>query len=201
MMKSLLRLAQDKGVEIINGIEVKSVKQETSYATLEINDFKIKATNVIIATNGFAKELLPEINVEPARAQVLITKPIEGLKLKGTFHYEQGYYYFRNVGNRVLFGGGRNLDFKTENTSEFKLTSRVQNKLDALLKEVILPYKKDVEVEMRWVGVMGVGEKKTTIVKQINDNIYCAVRMGGMGVALGSLIGKEVVELLINKRT
>jgi len=53
-----------------------------------------------------------------------------------------------------------------------------------------------VKIETRWVGIMGVGDKKTTIVKQLDKNIYCAVRMGGMGVAIGSLIGKEVVDLL-----
>lgn len=195
-MKSLLKLAQEKGVEIINGIEVKSVHQKADKVVIELNEFNLEVSNVIVATNGFAKQLLPELSVEPARAQVLITAPIEGLKLKGTFHYEQGYYYFRNVGNRVLFGGGRNLDFETENTSEFKLTSIIQNKLEQLLQDVILPYKKDIKIEMRWVGIMGVGDSKTTIVKQLDENIYCAVRMGGMGIAIGSLIGKEVVELL-----
>ena len=57
--------------------------------------------------------------MQPARAQVLITKPIKNLQIKGTFHLDKGYYYFRNIDNRILFGGGRNLDFKTEETSEF----------------------------------------------------------------------------------
>ncbi|MGB0887891.1 MAG: NAD(P)/FAD-dependent oxidoreductase [Vicingaceae bacterium] len=195
-MKNLLKLAQDKGVEVINGVNVKSVSKNKEKTIVELDNFKIEANNIIVSTNGFAKQLLPELDVEPARAQVLITKPIEGLKLKGTFHYEQGYYYFRNVGNRVLFGGGRNLAFQEENTSEFNLTPVIQNRLEELLKTVILPYQKEIEIEMRWVGIMGVGNKKTTIVKQFDNNIYCAVRMGGMGVAIGSLIGKEVVELL-----
>ena len=195
-MKNLLKLARSKGVEIMNGVEVQSINQKEGKVVIGLKDFELEAKNVIVATNGFAKQILPELDVEPARAQVLITEPIEGLKLKGTFHYEQGYYYFRNVGNRVLFGGGRNLAFETENTTKFNLTPTIQNRLDQLLKEVILPYKKDVKIEMRWVGIMGVGDKKTTIVKQLDNNIYCAVRMGGMGVAIGSLIGKEVVRLL-----
>jgi len=48
---------------------------------------------------------------------------------------------------------------------------------------------------MRWAGIMGVGDTKTTIVKQHTQNIYIAVRMGGMGVAIGSLIGKEIAEI------
>ena len=118
-MQSLLKLAQQKGVIILNVVEIKKINQWNDKVILTLEHFDIQAGNIIIATNGFAKQLLPELNVEPARAQVLITEPIEGLKLKGTFHYEQGYYYFRNVGNRVLFGGGRNLAFETENTTEF----------------------------------------------------------------------------------
>jgi hypothetical protein len=45
---------------------------------------------------------------------------------------------------------------------------------------------------------MGVGEKKTTIVKLISPNVACSVRMGGMGVAIGSLIGAEVADLILN---
>lgn len=195
-MKNLLALAQQKDIFIINGVEVKGVESVGDGAEIQLKDYSIKANKVVIATNGFAKQLLPELDVEPARAQVLITEPIEGLKLKGTFHYEQGYYYFRNVGNRVLFGGGRNLAFNEENTSEIALTNLIQNRLDELLKTVILPYKSTVKVEMRWAGIMGVGEKKTTLVKELEPNIYCAVRMGGMGVAIGSLIGKEIAELV-----
>jgi hypothetical protein len=45
----------------------------------------------------------------------------------------------RNIGDRILLGGGRNLDFDVENTTEFAQTEIVQNKLEELLKEVILP--------------------------------------------------------------
>lgn len=193
---ALLNLAKEKDISILNGVEVTKVNQGTNKVIITLEHFDLEATNVLIATNGFAKQLLPELNVEPARAQVLITEPIEGLKLKGTFHYEQGYYYFRNVGDRVLFGGGRNLALNEENTTDISLTMTIQNKLDDLLKNVILPYQTNVNVEMRWAGIMGVGDTKTTIVKQLNDNIYCAVRMGGMGVAIGSLIGKESAELM-----
>jgi hypothetical protein len=45
---------------------------------------------------------------------------------------------YRNIGDRILLGGGRNLDFDVENTTEFAQTEIVQNKLEELLK-VILP--------------------------------------------------------------
>ena len=52
------------------------------------------------------------------------------------------------------------------------------------------------EIEHRWSGIMGVGQQKKPIVKQLSNNVYCGVRLGGMGVAIGSLIGKELADLI-----
>jgi hypothetical protein len=43
---------------------------------------------------------------------------------------------------------------------------------------------------------MGVGNQKKAIVKQLSNNVFCGIRMGGMGVAIGSLVGKELAQLL-----
>jgi hypothetical protein len=43
---------------------------------------------------------------------------------------------------------------------------------------------------------MGIGSHKNPIVSQISENVYCGVRLGGMGVAIGSLIGQELAELI-----
>jgi gamma-glutamylputrescine oxidase len=194
MMQSLLKLTTDSGVTILNGITVTGINDSGKKVAVLTNWQALEATKVIVATNGFAKELLKIKDVEPARAQVLITKPIHNLKLKGTFHYQQGYYYFRNIHNRVLFGGGRNLDLKAENTTEFKLTSLVQNELERLLREMILPGQ-TFEVDHRWAGIMGVGKEKKPIINHITNNVVAAVRMGGMGVAIGSLVGKQAAEM------
>lgn len=196
MMVALIKKVRSLDVEIINGFDVKEMHDDSEKVSIKSgNDIHFTCKSVIIATNGFAKQLLPTYQVNPARAQVLITTPIKNLKLNGSFHYESGYYYFRNVGNRVLFGGGRNLDFKTEETTDFGLTQLVQNRLEKLLKNMILPYA-DYQIDMRWSGIMGVGPSKKSIVKAVSKNIFCAVRMGGMGVAIGSLVGEEVAQMV-----
>jgi hypothetical protein len=43
---------------------------------------------------------------------------------------------------------------------------------------------------------MGIGNSKSPIVSQLSDNVYCGVRLGGMGVAIGSLIGTELADLI-----
>ncbi len=55
----------------------------------------------------------------------------------------------------------------------------------------------DFTVDYKWSGIMGVGTNKTTIVKNISENVVCAVRLGGMGVAIGSLIGEEAANLCL----
>jgi glycine/D-amino acid oxidase-like deaminating enzyme len=149
---------------------------------------------ILFATNGFANALT-KVAVQPARAQVIITEPIPNLDIKGTFHLGRGYYYFRNIGDRILFGGGRNLDFDAENTTEFGQTKIVQNKLEDLLKNVFLP-NQDFQIAHRWSGIMGIGNSKNPVVEQLSENVYCGVRLGGMGVAIGSLIGTELADLI-----
>jgi glycine/D-amino acid oxidase-like deaminating enzyme len=171
---------------------VETYTEKSNNVVIKTNHFEFSSAKLILTTNGFARQLINE-DVQPARAQVLITKPLKDLHIKGTFHLDCGYYYFRNIDNRILLGGGRNLDFKTENTTDFSQTQRIQNALEALLKNTILP-DREFEIEHRWSGIMGVGFQKKPIVKQLSNHVYCGVRMGGMGIAIGSSIGKQVSE-------
>ncbi len=196
MMRTLLNKVYQQDVLVLNGCEIKQIEQETNYTCLRTSQGNFKAAKVILATNAFASQLFPELNVIPGRGQVLVTKPIDGLKLKGTYHFDEGYYYFRNIDNRVLFGGGRNLDFETEKTWEFGQTEAVKNKLTTYLHDVILPGQ-DFEIDCWWSGIMGFGEDISPIVKQVSPGIFCAVRCNGMGVAMGSLVGEEVAELAL----
>ena len=194
MASELLKKVQALGVKILNNISVESFVENSTNINIKTNRLDFYSKKLLIATNGFANKLLKE-NVQPARAQVLITKPIKNLPIKGTFHLDKGYYYFRNINNRILFGGGRNLDFKTEETSEFGETEIIQHQLEKILKETILP-NTNFEIEHRWSGIMGVGNQKKAIVKQLSNNVFCGVRLGGMGIAIGSLVGKELADLV-----
>ena len=137
---------------------------------------------------------MPHLNVKPARAQVIVTTPIHDLKIKGTFHYQQGYYYFRNIDGRILLGGGRNMDFDGETTTEMVTTEKIIDSLKELMSQVILPGS-DYSIEYEWSGIMGIGDTKAPIVEKLDERIAVGVRMGGMGVAIGSLIGKELSQL------
>ncbi|QLG45434.1 NAD(P)/FAD-dependent oxidoreductase [Costertonia aggregata] len=196
MMSALLLKASRDNILLLNSITVTAYEEANTKVLIETDGFNFSTKKLFLATNGFSKRLINE-KVRPARAQVLITKPIENLSIKGTFHLDEGYYYFRNIDNRILFGGGRNLNFDEENTFKFGLTDEIQESLEHILKKVILPNTAH-EIDRRWSGIMGMGHQKKPIVKQVSENVFCGVRLGGMGIAIGSIIGKELAEL-VNK--
>ncbi len=196
MMQSLLKLAQEQNIKILNGLAIKDVQENG--ATVEVitnQDWSLQAKKVLVATNGFANKLFPELAVRPARNQVLITKPIAGLPIQGCFHYHKGYVYFRNIDNRILLGGARHLDLEGETTDEFGFSTTIQNYLTEFLNTTILPHQK-VEIDYWWSGIMGIGTAKKPLVQKLSDHVAIAVRMGGMGIAIGSLIGEEGAALL-----
>ena len=138
--------------------------------------------------------------MQPARNQVLVTKPIPELKIKGTFHLDEGYTYFRNIDNRILLGGGRNLDLTGEQTDALGTSETIQAYLEKTLSQIILP-QTPVEIDYRWSGILGVGAQKKPILKPLSEHVFCGVRLGGMGVAIGSQIGKELADLLDPPKT
>lgn len=199
MMRRLLHLVQSLGVMVFNCCSVQKIEPEGSNITLVTDQGNFRAGRVILATNAFTTRLFPQLKVTPGRGQVLVTKPVNGLRLKGTYHFDHGYYYFRNIDGRVLFGGGRNLDFQAEETFEFGNTEAVQRKLEYYLREMIIPGQ-PVDVDYWWSGIMGFGEHISPIVKEVEPGIFCAVRLNGMGVAMGSLVGEEVADLVLKSQ-
>src|SRR6185436_9196181 len=98
-------------------------------------------------------------------------------------------------GDRILLGGGRNLSPDIERTDELGHTDLIQEALLDLLRTVILPGQ-PFEIDTWWSGILGIGPVKKPIVQFVSPHVAVAVRMGGMGVAIGSLVGEEGAALL-----
>ena len=194
MMQALLKDAIANNILILNSQNLTTYHEKSDSVDVSLGDFTFTTKKLLFATNGFAEQLTNGA-VKPARAQVLITEPIPNLNIKGTFHIDRGYYYFRNIGNRILFGGARNLDFEGETTTDFGNTDIIQDQLEKLLREVILP-ETNFTIAHRWSGIMGMGTGKVPIVKRLSNHVYCGVRLGGMGIALGSIIGRDLADII-----
>jgi glycine/D-amino acid oxidase-like deaminating enzyme len=198
LVQSLLHKVQGMGVNVLNGFEIKNIHQNQKTIELTTNQpFNLSTNKLLLCTNAFTKDLLPEIDIVPVRGQVVVTLPIENLLFKGTFHAEEGFYYFRNLGNRVLLGGARNKAFDAEQTTDLSTSETIQQELEKFLAEVVLPNHPDAyTIDHRWSGTMAFGKEKLPIVKEVAPNIFCAVRMSGIGVALAPVVAKKVTEMM-----
>lgn len=196
LCQALLRLVQSMGVTILNNVEITGYEKVHGQLLLHTqHDYPLLSSQLLVATNAFARQLLPQLDVSPARGQVLVTSPIEDLPFNGTFHFDKGYYYFRNLGQRVLLGGARNMAMEEENTAEMAITDRIQQELERFLRETVLPGR-HYTIDHRWSGIMGMGSEKMPILRAVNDHVFCAVRMSGMGVALAPVIGEKVADMM-----
>ncbi|MDB5284132.1 MAG: dependent oxidoreductase [Bacteroidota bacterium] len=200
MMRCLIDLCMSKGIEIKTGCEVVRIEENKNGVNVVANDsgneMVFNAQQVGVCTNAFTRQFYPDLDIQPGRGQVLITKPIIGLKFKGIYHFDKGYYYFRRLGDRILFGGGRNLDFETERTTDFSFNQKIQNDLLDKLRTIIVPGL-NPEVEDWWTGIMAFGSSKFPILMRQSERICMGVRMGGMGVAIGSGVGEKLANLII----
>lgn len=201
LLRALTNYAQHCGVEIKTGANVASFTEKKNKVVVAVNDhfrneeWQLRCDTLSLCTNAFTRQLLPNEDVVPGRGQVLVTKPIEGLRFKGIFHLDCGYYYFREIAGRVLLGGGRNLDVEGETTTELALNERIQNDLVQKLNEIILPTQ-PYEIDMRWSGIMAFGQSKQPIVRAFSNRVFGAFRMGGMGVAVGSEVANKLARII-----
>lgn len=200
MMRSLARLATDRGIVILTGAEVSSIEEETAGVLLRVRNSRSEETDfhadrIAVCTNALLPDLVPELPITPGRGQVLLTSRIDRLPWQGTFHIDEGFYYFRNIDGRVLLGGGRNLDFEQETTSTFGPNEMILERLEELLRRTIVP-NSEFTIERQWSGIMGFTPDKLPIVRKRSDNIVVGFGCNGMGIALASTIAEEVATLM-----
>ena len=199
-MTSLLNLAQRVGVRILTGVSVCEVQKNEGIVLAEDGageiNMEFKAKKIAICTNAFTKRLWPESDIQPGRGLILLSEPL-GFKVRwrGTFHMDKGYVYFRQVDGRLLLGGARNKDFEGEKSTDFEVNPKIKSHLENLANEVIFPGK-SMAWDMEWTGIMAFGKIKSPIIQQVGTNTVAAVRLGGMGVAIGWQVGKELSVLL-----
>jgi glycine/D-amino acid oxidase-like deaminating enzyme len=157
------------------------------------NGMVLRAGLVLNATNAFDSQLTGNQEVKPARAQVLITEPLANLPFDGNYHMDEGYYYFRNVGKRLLLGGARNMDLAGETTCEMALNPVVHERLDQVLQG-LLPGR-EVAIGQRWTGIMGMRADKRPSLEHRDGSLHLT-GMSGMGVALAFSLTKQVLSYL-----
>ena len=175
-----------ENIGLLTGHEVTNLIHGQGCWTVETADGHIQAPRVLVANNGWASALL-DLDVQTAPNTVLVSQPQAALLLPSTVHHDRGYVYAREVDGRVLIGGGRHWTCSSE-------AERVE-RLKAWAVEHIAGLS-HFEVEFQWQGHLGVGASRGPLIEDLGDGLYAGVRMGGMGVAIGTLVGRKLADLV-----
>jgi glycine/D-amino acid oxidase-like deaminating enzyme len=195
MIAQMRLKALSLGVEIYNGVNVLGFSHSASGVEINSSAGTWRAEQVIFCVNAFANNFGFQFDIQPKRNQVIVSKEMNHY-LEATYHAERGYIYFRPIGKRILIGGMRHLFPQTENTINFGNTDEVITALSDYASEVVVS-DDNFEIDMQWSGIIAMGTIKKPIVERINSRIGIAVRMGGMGVAIGTSVGREISTLMM----
>lgn len=193
MMSRLADRVTQAGIAIRWKTPVESIGSDGTVRTGE--EITFKGRQVLMAGNGFSCRLCEELAVQPARGMVVVSEPWPGIPWRGTFSHDRGYIYFRNVGDRLLLGGGRNLAAEEETRDEFGINETIRTHLHAFARKV-LHMPPAVGLDYEWSGIMGFTPTKTPIVKRLDEHRVVAAGLSGMGIAIGMDIGRQAAGLL-----
>ena len=203
LVESLVADCHRAGVRFLFGCPVESV-QTVSAGQVDISGpawGHITATRALITVNAFARQLLPADfpeTIRPVRNQVLLSRPLPYLKLRGCYHYHEGYVYFRNVGpDRLLIGGGRHRAGVASETADFGEHPEVADYLVGKLRQWY-PERgwTRADFPLRWSGILAQGDGKTPVLRFAEDRVLVAGRLAGMGVALSAALAQRAVRML-----
>ncbi|MGA0233328.1 MAG: NAD(P)/FAD-dependent oxidoreductase [Saprospiraceae bacterium] len=196
MIAFLLNKLKSAGVTLINGMEILDFEPGPAIHIIGRSGMHIKTSKLLLCTNAFTNRLLDMADIVPARNQVLVSNKLKELPWKGCFHYDRGYVYFRDIDGRILLGGARNIDLEAETTDNFGSNKKVEDHLEGLLRNICPDH--EIFVEYRWSGIIASGKSKKPIIRKVDDNIVAAVRLGGMGGAIGSHVGERGAGLILS---
>ena len=143
----------------------------------------------VVATNAYAPELCPTLTplIAPRRGQMLSTAPLPREVAPRPTYAHWGYQYWRQTPDRrLVMGGWRDLDLDGEVGFEEKTTSRIQEGIEAGLRELA---PEGAVIEHRWAGIMGFARDGRPLVGWLDATHQLAICAGftghGMGLAAG----------------
>lgn len=192
--------AREAGVKILRGLQVDALEggenggaprwRVRRVGSSVEEGLTLDAGCILVANNGLARQLLSQSgaaapDVHPVRNRVLVTHPIPGWSAPGTYHADCGYLYARAVEGRLLIGGGRHWELGTKDLEAELLRWAA----------TVWPATRGAKIAYRWEGYLGIGGEREPIVTTWMPGIHIAVRLGGMGVAIGTDLGRELAAL------
>ncbi|MEM6294929.1 MAG: FAD-dependent oxidoreductase [Myxococcota bacterium] len=195
LLATIGREAANAGAQLRQG-HVTALDPQTRRA--HVGDTTIDYGVAVVAVNAWTRALVPDIAIEPQRAQMLATAPTGSGRTIGPVCYAcWGYDYFRQrEDGRVMLGGRRHLHRDAEVTDDSVPTPAVQASLDRYLSDHLAPMG-PLQVQARWSGIMGFSPDELPFWAPLSDasgadNTHVLGGMTGHGMGLGGVCGQTI---------
>jgi glycine/D-amino acid oxidase-like deaminating enzyme len=196
MVAAFHRALDQAGVQRLHGVDVKGVSPSPNGWALDTNVGRLDSHRIGLCTNGLAAKLVSGLEVRPVPNRVMVLRVAPGTLPEGTYHIDRGYLYMRTLDHQhVLFGGGRHWGV------ELPLPPARDEAAEAQWDDRLLAASEhwvpSEEVTHRWTGWLGVGPDRRPLIGESQPGLHHAVRMGGMGVAIGARVGRDLASTLL----
>jgi hypothetical protein len=180
---------------IREGVEVTGVVPAGAEVSVRSGESECRAGVVILATNGYTSRLLPQVKIQPTRAQMLASAPVSKTIVDMPTYSHFGYQYWRQlVSGELLIGGWRDTSMETEVGYDDQPTDQIQEHLDRKLAEM----SPGAEVTNRWAGIMGFTETGLPLAGPVEGmrNVYTCAGFNGHGMGFAFMSAKRLVEMI-----
>ncbi|TNF57719.1 MAG: FAD-dependent oxidoreductase [Rhodobacteraceae bacterium] len=198
----LIAAARAAGVAIHGESAVTSLTREGGIWRLDTAKGRVRADKVIVATNGYSSEHIPEwlaARFLPTQSTVLVTRPItpEEQHSQGWTSRQMSYdsrnlvHYFRLMPDgRMLFGmrGGVFSSAAAEKRARAALRRHFRE---------MFPAWANVDIEHEWSGMVCLSPKRVPFAGPVpgQPGLYAGFAYHGNGVSMGSHVGDLVGRL------
>jgi gamma-glutamylputrescine oxidase len=157
----------------------------------------VKAPNVIIAGNGYLRNLQPavEAHVMPINNFVVTTAPLgkDGAErlIRGRLAVSDSrfvVYYFRiTPDDRLLFGGGETYSYRFPNDIAGMVRTH-------LLR--VFPQLHATRIEYAWGGTLAITSSRLPFVREIEPGLFNASGFSGQGIVVAPFAGKALADAI-----
>ena len=207
LVNALKAISQISGVEIYEDSPVHEITQgEPAVLRVGINNNKVRAGSVVLATNGYTSKLgFFKYSVMAVQTQIAVTPQlppslIEEIGWVSRMPFSDTRNILFHAGNtkdgRILIGAGH-VDYFFNNPVTYK--GDIKTPYNILKKELsrIYPKLAKTEFESIWSGVMGftIDFNQSVGVTGKYKNIYYGLGYCGHGVNLSILFGRIISDL------
>jgi gamma-glutamylputrescine oxidase len=197
-IQCLKKKLEHRGVKFIE--DLSAFKVHENKVMTELN--AISADQIVLALNGYFPRFHSKFKdlIHPSRAQMLAIE-LDGYFECSSLHYDplDRIYWRLSDGHKLLIGGKRLLDPKTEECDFEGVNPLIQEGLESYVSKLFGVSFKTIH---RWSGIMGFTDTELPIISKTSnhDNVFVIGGFSGHGMGLGFHSGREMSQIILGSK-